>query len=450
MFESLPGFREFFPESCFRRNALFDIWRRTAARFGFEEYDGPLLEPLELYVKKSGEEITGQLFSFTDKGGREVALRPEMTPTLARMIGSHAHSMRKPVKWFAIAENFRYERPSRGRLRSHYQLNADIYGEPGLGAEVELLSLLAAIFRALGLGPDEVRIRLSDRELWLAFLRGMGVPEELCLQVLGVIDKMERNPEEVSKKALTDLLGVSGENAWARIKELAAVRTMEELESILRVAGQEGAGGGDEVEKRLNDWKELFRLLELHGAGDFVQMDLGIVRGLAYYTGFVFEAFEAKGEGRALAGGGRYDQLVEALGGPSMPAAGFGFGDVMISLVLESLGKLPAYQRRLDVFVVFSQGEAESALARPAVAKLREAGFSVEYALRDLGFAKQFREANQRGARWVLICGADEAQRQVFKVKRMSDGHEEEVPAAGLEEFLENADAGFRGWNESD
>lgn len=428
--ETLPGFRDFYPESCFRRSYLFDIWRRVTEAHGFEAYDGPVLEPLELYKRKSGEEIVEQLFAFTDKGGREVALRPEMTPTLARLVGSKAQSLKRPIKWYTIAENFRYERPSRGRLRSHFQLNADIYGEAGIGAEAELLSLLVALFRAFGLGPEEVRIRLSDRQLWLHFLASEGVAEEDRLPVLSIIDKMERVEEAVSREALEKQIGTRGEALWPLIRELSEQRDLAGVESFFSKLDGGGEMGG--LAKRLSEWTELLEGLSFRRMDSYVQVDLGIVRGLAYYTGFVFEAFEARGEGRALAGGGRYDELVEKLGGPAMPSVGFGFGDVMIELVLERFGKLPEYDPSVDVYCVFTRERAELRQMLPAIQNLREDGFRVDYALRPTGFGKQFKEANQRRARLVLICGAEEADRNVFKLKEMASGKETEVDAAEL------------------
>lgn len=421
MFESLPGFREFYPDACFRRHYIFNTWRSVVHRFGFEEYDGPVLEPLELYTRKSGEEIVEQLFAFTDKGGREVALRPEMTPTLARLIGARAQSMKRPIKWYTIAENFRYERPSRGRLRSHFQLNADIFGEPGIGAEAELLTLLASLFRAFGLSGEEVVIRLSDRDLWLYYLRTLGVEEEQCLPILSVIDKKERTSEEVSLKALSDIVGDQAEVLWKKIVSMTEIRDLESLQTLLK---EDDAAMEGDVLERLKTWKELFQILESQGVLDFVRMDLSIVRGLAYYTGFVFEAFEVSGEGRALAGGGRYDELVEKLDGPSIPAVGFGFGDVMIELVLESLGKMPSFSPSVDVYAVFSRGDAEIELVYPVVNRLREAGYRVEYPLKASGFGKQFREANQKQARAVLICGPAEAEEGKVKMKSMEDGEE--------------------------
>ncbi len=428
--ETLPGFRDFYPETCFRRNTVFDTWRRVTEAHGFEAYDGPVLEPLELYTRKSGEEIVEQLFAFTDKGGREVALRPEMTPTLARLIGSKAQSLKRPMKWYTIAENFRYERPSRGRLRSHYQLNADIYGEAGIGAEAELISLLVALFRAFGLGSDEVRIRLSDRQLWLHFLGSLGVAPEDRLPVLSIIDKMERVEECVSREALRKQLGERAEAFWPLIRELSEQRNLAGVKSFFGKLGgvEEVVGLGE----RLSEWSELLEGLAFRGIDSYVQVDLGIVRGLAYYTGFVFEAFEASGEGRALAGGGRYDELVEKLGGPAMPSVGFGFGDVMIELVLEGLGKLPEYAPSVDVYCVFSRDAAERRQMLPAIQALREDGFRVDYGLRTTGFGKQFKEANQKRARLVLICGAEEAEKRLFKLKEMASGKETEVGAGDL------------------
>lgn len=424
MFESLPGFREFLPEACARRNFIFAQWRESCRKFGFEEFDGPVLEPLELYLEKSGEEIVGQLFHFMDKGGRQVALRPEMTPTLARMIGARANSIKRPVKWFAVAENFRYERPQKGRLRSHYQLNADIYGEPGVGAEAELLALLVEVFTGLGLTAEDVRLRVSDRELWMGYLRGRGWDEALCRQILGVVDRMEKQEEAETRKALAGLVGErEAGDLWEKIREIVTLRDLAGLERW--------AGGSAETAARFQAWTELLETCAGLGIGDFVQIDLGIVRGLAYYTGFVFEAFERAG-GRALAGGGRYDNLVQKLGGPAMPAVGFGLGDVTLGDALEARGLLPARVSPLDCYVVHGATPAERKAALDTVHRLRRAGLGVEYPFRPGGFGKQFKDASQKGARVVVVIGEAEAQAAQATVKAMATGEETRVPMEGL------------------
>ncbi|MGE9294774.1 MAG: histidine--tRNA ligase, partial [Puniceicoccales bacterium] len=328
-YKTLPGFRDFYPEDCSLRNHLFSVWRQAAKRFGFQEYDGPVLESLELLTAKSGDEIVGQLFNFEDKGGRQVTLRPELTPTLARMVGAKANALKRPVKWFSIGENFRYERQQKGRLRSFYQFNADILGEPGPMADAEVIGLAVESLCAQGLGVGEFIIRLSDRDLWYFFVESLGFNGDQATGALGVIDKMERMPAEKTLAAI-EALGV--DDAPGKLAAISAFMELESVEAIAEflAAREVDAAIRERLDGRLAAWRELLSLIGAAGLDHFVKLDLRIVRGLAYYTGFVFEAFQTVGQGRALAGGGRYDHLVEKLGGPSMPAVGFGMGDVTL------------------------------------------------------------------------------------------------------------------------
>ncbi len=427
MFETLPGFREFLPEAFARQSFIFETWSSVCERFGFHGYSGPVLEPLELYTEKSGEEIVGQLFNFQDKGGRAVAMRPEMTPTLARLVGARANSLKKPVKWYAIAENFRYERPQKGRLRSHFQLNADIYGEAGPAGDAELLALLISVFEAFGLDSEKVKIRLSDRNLWLAFLKQEGLEEPLHLPVMGVVDKMERTPREKSLEQLERMVGDRAEHLFARIGELSRIRDLDHLRSFF-----EGVKAGSDLEERLASWQVLLDRLTVMGYSNYIRVDLGIVRGLAYYTGFVFEAFEATGAGRALAGGGRYDHLVKKLGGPDTPAVGFGFGDVTLADTLEQHGLFPTYQPLIDLYIVSGGSEVERDAVLKLATSIRRLGFSVEYSLRPSGFGKQFKEANQKGARFVVTIGEREIAQGELLLKNMNDGSERRVGMEAL------------------
>ncbi|MEC8777722.1 MAG: ATP phosphoribosyltransferase regulatory subunit, partial [Verrucomicrobiota bacterium] len=345
MFETLPGFRDFPPEECSRRNHLFRVFRTVARAFDFKEYDAPVLEPLDLYVEKSGEEIVGQLFHFEDKGERRVALRPELTPTLARMVAARANSLPKPIKWFNVGEHFRYERPQKGRGRSFYQFNADLLGEDDVGADAELIALLVAIFETLGLGQKDFRIRLSDRLTWVCLLENLGVSESARPAVLDAIDKSERRKEEQTKEALEKAMPGKGTELAQEIARIKKIDSLEELSE--RMQNCEGK------DNHLDRWKRMLDLLEAHGALPFVIIDLSIVRGLAYYTGFVYEAFEASGEGRALAGGGRYDRLLKKLSGNvDLPACGFAIGDMTLSDCLSAKGLTPQYVTAPDLYLI--------------------------------------------------------------------------------------------------
>ncbi len=438
MFKTLPGFRDFYPEECSLRNHLFRIWRKTAQSFSFKEYDGPILEPLELFKQKSGDEIVSQLFSFEDQGGRAVALRPEMTPSLARMIGAKANALRRPIKWFCIEENFRYERKQKGRLRSFYQFNADIFGEPGPGADAEVIGTLIHSLSVMGLTEQDFVIRISDRHLWVLYLKSLGLDESSIFGVLGLVDKLERMPREVLLEKLTPYFHDAAEDFLIKVDTLTNIRELSDLVTFFK-AHVSDAGLSAALADRLDAWNSLIHRLKAMGMGGFLRIDLGIVRGLAYYTGFVFEAFDIQGEHRAIAGGGRYDHLVKKLGGPDLPAVGFAMGDVVIKDLLSEKGLLPNYVQAPDVYVVIGSDEVLQA-ALGQVQSLRLAGFAVEYPIRTIGFGKQFKAANESGARWAAIFGEDEHARGAAKLKNLTTGEEVEVSFGRLAESLLDLD----------
>ena len=423
-FQPLPGFRDFYPEDFARRQHIYAAWRRAARAHGFQEYDAPVLEPLELYTTKSGEEIEGQLFNFTDKGDRAVSLRPEMTPTVCRMVGAKAGSLKRPIKWFSIAEFYRYERAQKGRLRAFSQLNADIFGEAGPEAEIELIALLIQCLAGFGLTPDDFYIRLSDRNLWFYYLEALGFNDAQTRDLLSAIDRHEKMGDEAFK-AYADKHGPLDPVAKIKIVSFLGVKSLLALETAL------SALKTDKITARLADWHKILDGLAAMGLAEFVQVDLGVVRGLAYYTGFVFEAFDRQGELRALAGGGRYDNLVGKLGYTDLPAAGFAIGDVTTGLLLEQHGKLPVGVHAPDVYVVFG-GEAEKRIAFADIQSLRAAGWRVEYPFKDAAFGKQFKAAAESGARLALIYGADEMAKGVVKIRNLVDRTERDVPRGQL------------------
>jgi histidyl-tRNA synthetase len=388
---ALPGFRDFYPEQFAERAHVMGVWRDVARRFAFVEYDGPPLEPLELYTKKSGEEIVAQLYNFTDKGGREVALRPEMTPTLARMAAAKANALRKPIRWFTMPQLFRYERQQRGRLREHFQLNVDIIGEADVTADAELLAVAVEIMSGCGLTSSDVRARVSDRRLLRAILVALGVGEAQMPDVFGVIDKVERQPRDVSQEKLT-AAGVSA----------ASVESLFELMGEVTLDGLERRFvDSPEVQSLLGDLRRYFACLDGLGVLDWVTIDLKIVRGLAYYTGIVFELFDAKGELRAICGGGRYDTLLQSLGGVDLPALGFGMGDVVLTELLRDRGLLKSKSDGPQVWVAAQSPQRQRDVRRAATA-LRRNGVSVEYALREQQIMKQVKAAKSAGATYIL------------------------------------------------
>src|SRR5688572_18376741 len=409
--ERLPGFRDFYPEplphpdvwSADTRRYIFDAWSGTARRYGFREYDGPPLESLELFTMKSGDEIVQQLYNFSDKGDRAVALRPEMTPTLARMVAAHERNYKKPIKWFAIPQLFRYERQQKGRLREHFQFNADIIGETSPAADAELIALLIDSLRGLGMTSDDFVIRLSSRNAWQQFYaEGKGNPEK-AYEFYQAIDKLEREKPEVTAQKLT-ALGFSVEAVQAFIHE---AKPTAELQQILDNLGARG--------------------LEA-----YVKLDYQVIRGLAYYTGVVFEAFDRKGEFRAIAGGGRYDNLVKLISGGrvDLPALGFGMGDVVLLELLKARKLLPSFDARVDVYVLI-EDESQRSGALRLVQQLRSGGLAVEYSLTALKPDKQFKRALELGARFTAKAEGD-----TVRVKDLKTREEKTVSVGGAAALL--------------
>lgn len=436
MFKSLPGFREFYPDDCAVRNHIFRLWRQCARAYAFTEYDAPVLEPLELYIEKSGKEIVGQLFNFTDKGGRDVALRPEMTPSLARLVGAKANALKRPIKWFSIGENYRYERQQKGRLRAFYQFNADILGEESVGADAECIGLAVQSLRAFGLRPEDVRIRLSDRTLWMLFLKNQGLSQEAAEAVLGVVDKAERVNEEKLLAMLRTALDSVGD-AREEAPLMHAFNDFRQLDSLEAIE-QKLSGAGADLDVRVLRWRDLMGRLEAMGLGEYVSIDMSIVRGLAYYTGFVFEVFQADGEGRALAGGGRYDHLVKKLGGPDMPAVGFAMGDVTLRILLEEKKLLPNYIQTVDVFMA-ATGDAELEAALADASRLRSQNICVEYPLKLNNLGKQLKAAVNSGASFAVIYGSDELAKGGVVLRDLRTREEVFVPRPQLLERLYDA-----------
>ena len=407
--KALPGFRDFYPEDLSLRNHIFATWRSVAGRYGFEEYDGPPLEALDLYTKKSGDEIVQQLYSFRDKGDREVALRPEMTPTLARMVAARVQALRKPIRWFSIPQLFRYERQQRGRLREHFQLNMDIIGEAGPLADAELMAAAVDIMRAFGLGPGDVQLRISDRRVIKSLLLGRGVTEAQLGTAFAVIDRSERVP----KNALEEMLRESGVGS-------------RESEAVFDVAGLRGVDALKAAGEVAEPLTQAVDALKEMGLGEFVSVDMTIVRGLAYYTGIVFELFDAQKKLRAIAGGGRYDNLIKEVAGVDLPCVGFGMGDVVLGELVRGRGTQAEAPGQLDAFLVAVGGE-DVAPVLTLAAGLRDQGIAVEYALRQQPIRKQLELAAARGAPRAVIIGPDERKAKVAVVRDLKTGKQRKV-----------------------
>ena len=333
-YAKLPGFRDFPPEELAFRNHIFDAWRGVAGRYGYQEYDGPPLEELELYTDKSGSEIVGQLYEFTDKGARRVALRPEMTPSLARILAGRSRALRKPIRWFSIPQLFRYERQQRGRLREHFQWNVDLVGESGTGADAEVLAVAIDGLRELGLGAADIRARVSDRILLSRVFAALDVPPDRTPGVFAALDRIER--ESVDR--IRERLAGPGGSGLGRERADAVLGFFSDP-TIGRI--ERDFAGSPRVAERAAELRRYESVLGDLGFADFVEFDFSIVRGLAYYTGIVFEIFDRAGRFRAICGGGRYDRLMEHVGGDRLSAVGFGMGDVVLGEVVRARGPPP-------------------------------------------------------------------------------------------------------------
>ena len=372
--QPLPGFRDFFPPEHAALRVIFQAWREASRCSGFTEYEGPELESLELYTEKSGEEIVGQLYHFQDKGEREVALRPEMTPTLARMVASQHRNYRKPIKWFSLPRLFRYERPQKGRHREHYQWNCDMVGEKSVMAEAELIGTLCLGLSLLGLSAKDVVVKVSDRSWWDSFLEKEGVGEAERPGVLRALDRMEGATPEQRREKLGGL-ALAVEAVWQGKSEDSAAL------------------------------QEVHRGVKGLGYGDWCETDYRVVRGLAYYTGVVFEVHDRAGKLRAVAGGGRYDGLLKRLGGEDLPAVGFGMGDAVLAELLREKGMSTPTAGGAEIFVVAEGAQQE--MAWDVVGQLRRSGFSTDYDPGAGKWGKQLEMAEAKGARWALLVGRE-------------------------------------------
>ena len=416
-FASLPGFRDFYPPEFSIRSHITNAWREVARRYGFEEYDGPPLEPLELYTEKSGQEIVGQLYNFVDKGDRAVALRPEMTPTFARMVGARAAGLKKPIRWFSIPQLFRYERTQRGRLREHFQWNVDIVGEEDVSADAEVLAVAVDALRLLGLTAEDIVARVNDRRLLEQLLLHIGVAPERMAAAYAVIDKIGRDTNDRTRERLGSEAGLNADQCG----RVLAIFAQNDFESVSTAYGSVPA-----IDTELARLRSYFGQLADLGLEEYVRFDASIVRGLAYYTGIVFEIFDRQGELRAVCGGGRYDNLLKNVGGVDLPALGFGMGDVVLGELLADRGLLAQYGPHVDYYII-AVTEAERSTQKRLARRLRDGGHSVSYNFKTGSIGKQFKDADARGARFTIVLGPDEVAGGVAVVKEMSTGTETKV-----------------------
>lgn len=412
-FEPPRGMRDFYPEDMLWRNRVFDAWRQAAVAFGFQPYDACVVESLELLQRKSGEEVSEQIYHFVDKSDRKLALRPEMTPTLARMVAARQGQLTFPIKWFTIAQCFRYERMTRGRKREHYQWNMDVVGEESVSAEIEILAAAAAALKAMGLPDGAYKIHVNNRALLAELLAKSGIAPEHHAAVFLALDKRGK----ISDEEIASLLKAEGlgDEAVAKTFELLGVQTLEQAAAL---AGADSPA--------LAALRELFALASTYGIADRLVFDIAVIRGLSYYTGIVFEAFDTERKFRAIFGGGRYDSLLTTIGGAPTPAVGLGFGDVVVVEVLKDLLGEAAAANKCGVVVGYmfpEQREAAMRLAR----KLRESGETVDLMLGRQKPKQFFSRASSGGVADAVFIGPDDVTRGTAKRKHLATREETEI-----------------------
>jgi len=415
------GTRDFYPPDMAVRNWVIDGWKRVSVRNGFEEYDGPMFEYLKMFQIKSGDEIVEQLFSLQDRGGRDLALRPEITPTLARMVNQRINSLPKPIKWFSVPRLFRAERPQKGRLREFFQWNIDIIGvESGIGkclADAEVIFTTVDYLRQIGLTSKDIKVKISNRELLADYLRSLGIPEDKLESVYIVLDKKNKLPSETFEQMLGEQ--VQDKKTVNKIIDFMTVDSMPQLEEIVQLKSE-----SDEYSPYL-DIKMVLDYLDTMGVGDFCIYDPSIVRGLAYYTGIVFEVHDVAGELRAICGGGRYDNLLRDFGGPAISASGMGMGDRVLEILLEEKGLLGEQvpKKQLEYFVVYLGDFVKEVWQ--VVEKLRSMEYSTNFSYKVGGPSKQLKEASAQKAKKCIIIGDEELEQNKISVKDMATGEQE-------------------------
>ena len=418
MSQGVRGTRDFYPEDMRLRNWLFDNFTNASLLHGFEEYDAPVLEYEELYTRKQGEEITQQLYSFQDKGNRKVALRPEMTPSLARMVMARAGGLPMPIKWFSIPQCWRYERTQRGRGREHYQWNVDIWGTTEISADAELISVLVTFFEGIGLTAKDIVIRVSSRKVLEEVLGSLGLEGDIFAQTCIIVDKMDKLSSDVIEDQLSDL----GHDSKV-VTTIQAVLGIKDMDSLQKALKDESVA--------VSELNLLFDAIDSYGISEWVEFDASIVRGLAYYTGAVFEAHDRTGEFRAICGGGRYDKLLSTLGGKDLPATGFGFGDMVIMELLAEKGLIPELVSDIDDIVIPLNSDLRNAAVMVA-ASLRNSGRTVDLVLEDKKMKWAFKHAERIGAARLVLLAPDEWSRKMVKIKDLDTGEESEISLSDI------------------
>jgi histidyl-tRNA synthetase len=412
---SVKGTRDFYPQDMAVRNWIIDGWKQASIRNGFEEYDGPIFEYLKMFQMKSGDEIVEQLFSLTDRGGRELALRPEMTPTLARMINQRVNSLPRPIRWFSVPRLFRAERPQKGRLREFFQWNIDIIGVDDVLADAEVIFCALDYLRQVGLTPNDIVVKISSRKLLAAFLKRIGIAEERLDSLYVVLDKKDKLPLEAFRQMLGER--VPDVEMADKIQTFMETQAVRDISKVVEP--------DSEIEQAANELAELFNWLDRMGISTYCKFDPCIVRGLAYYTGIVYEIYDKANELRAIGGGGRYDNLLCDFGGPDIPATGLAIGDCVLSILLEEKGLIKPELQGLDYFVAFVD-EAYKETAVKLTMKLRSVGLIAGFSYKSAKLSKQLKEASEQRAKKCIIIG-DEFKENKLAVKDMATSQQELV-----------------------
>jgi histidyl-tRNA synthetase len=405
------GTRDFYPADMAVRNFIVDGWKKVSLRNGFEEYDGPIFEYLKMFQIKSGDEIAEQLFSLTDRGGRELAIRPEITPTLARMVNQQINSLPRPIKWFSVPRLCRAERPQKGRLREFFQWNVDIIGVDDVIADAETIFCAIDYLREVGLTPDDIVVKISSRKMLAAVLKSIGVDRSNLDGLYAVLDKRNKLPDEAFEEILEKQLPDKAKKQ--QVLELMNAESIEQIENMF---------GAQEA---LDELKQLMLLLNKMAVGDYCKFDPGIVRGLAYYTGIVYEIYDKADQLRAIGGGGRYDDLLKQFGGPAIPATGFGIGDCVLGILLEEKGLLKPKPKELDYFVAYVNENYRDKAVELAV-ELRSKGLIADFSYKAAKLSKQLKLASEGNAKKCIIIG-DEIKNNELAIKNMATGVQQTI-----------------------
>ncbi|PKL50890.1 MAG: histidine--tRNA ligase [Planctomycetes bacterium HGW-Planctomycetes-1] len=422
--QSVKGTRDFYPEDMAKRNFIADLWKQVSLRNGFSEYDGPIFEYLAMYQLKSGDEIATQLFAFEDRGERKLAIRPEITPTLARMVNQRINTLPRPIKWFSVPRLCRAERPQKGRLREFFQWNIDIIGVDDCLADAEVIFCSVDYLMQTGLTSDDVVVRISSRRLIAAMLEYFGIEEKHLEKVYGILDKKSKMPQETFEKMLEE--AISDSNKRQKVLNLMAVESLVEFESF--------AGADKNANEAIEELKKLFNYLNIMGISEFCRFDIGIVRGLAYYTGIVFEIYDKSEQLRAICGGGRYDNLLADFGGQKISATGMGMGDCVLGIVLEEKGLFKNLSQKsgIEYFVAFAEESLQNESLK-IIARLRRAGRKADFSYKGGSLGKQLKQASAVNAAICVIVGEEFTQKKQLVIKDMNSGKQDII---AVEDFF--------------